>query len=264
VNYVIRDLERAKDMVPLEDVQLAAWGFSTREVVPGSMFVVGVHTGGVVAAAYPEGSSTPVGFVYGFPALRGGALVHHSHMLALVPEHRGSGLASRLKLHQRERVLKQGLGLMTWTMDPLLALNARLNLGKLGARAVAYHPDWYALRTGIYAGLAADRFMLEWNLTREPLEREAGFAEGTRALEARGGDPFQGPLDPVLGLEDRALLVELPRDIEAVKARDLETARAWRAATRAALSHYLGRGYAAVDLVQDGARTFYSLVSGPL
>jgi predicted GNAT superfamily acetyltransferase len=262
VNYEIRDLERATDIAPLEDVQLAAWGFSEREVVPGSMMVVHAHSGGIVAGAYPEGEDVPVGFVYGFPAVREGVLLHHSHMLAVVPAHRGSGLAVALKLHQRGRAAAQGHEQMTWTMDPLLARNARLNLGKLGARVIAYLPDWYATRTGIYAGLPADRLLIGWDLTAgfaaRPLERPVG----ERVLEARDGKVLSGPLPVRSGTDAEQVLIEVPRDIAAVKERDIAAALAWRLGQRQAFGEYLGRGYVGTDLAADGERTFYVLRQG--
>jgi predicted GNAT superfamily acetyltransferase len=264
VNYTIRDLENAFDMDALEDIQKAAWNYGDREVMPGSMLSVSAHSGGIVAAAYPEGSNDPVGFVYGIPAvrpadIRHGKLIHHSHMLAIVPEHRGSGLARALKLHQRNRALEMGYDLMTWTMDPLLSKNARLNLGKLSARAVSYHNDWYAIRGGIYAGLSADRFMIEWVLNVDPLERPVPDAQGARLLEARDGDPRHGPDVPETGLEADVLLIEVPRDIDGLKRDNMPAARAWREAHRVAFPDAFGRGYIATDLAADGERLFYRL-----
>ncbi len=253
MTYTIRDLENPFDMVALERVQQLAFGYDDRDLAPGSLLTVHAHMGGIVAAAFH--GDTAVGFVYGFPGRYKDAWVHHSHILALDPAHRKTGLASALKHHQRARAIQQGYTRMTWTFDPLLARNARLNLGKLGARAVAYHPDWYALRGGIYAGLPADRFVVEWDLTAPAVEHPAPAPEGTVALEARGA----GAGDVLLGLEDARVLVETPHDIEALKASDLEAARSWRAAHRVAFPHYLERGYAVTDLCVDGARTLYEL-----
>jgi predicted GNAT superfamily acetyltransferase len=263
VNYAIRDLKLATDIEALEDIQARSWGYGDREIVPGAMMVVTAHSGGVVAAAYPEGSVDPVGFVYGVPAVRPeqihvGKLIHHSHMLAIVPEHRGSGLAQTLKLHQRRRALEMGYDLITWTMDPLVARNARLNLGKLSARAVAYHQDWYAARD-VYAGLPADRFMIEWRLEGEPHEHPVPTASGPRALEAVNGDPRLGPAEPRLDLGDSVVLIEVPRDIDGLKRDSLSSAQAWRQAHRVAFAHYFARGYAATDLTADGERLFYRL-----
>jgi predicted GNAT superfamily acetyltransferase len=263
VNYVIRDLTQATEIEALEQIQARAWGYADRDIVPGAMMVVTAHSGGVVAAAYLEGESSPVGFVFGVPAIRPekigvGKLIHHSHMLAIVPEHRGTGLAQALKLHQRKRAIGMGYDLITWTMDPLVARNARLNLGKLSARAVAYHNDWYATRD-VSTSLSADRFMIEWRLDREPIEHPVLRATGPRALEAVDGNPILGPLEPHLGLDDPIVLLEVPRDIDSLKRESLAQAQAWRIAHRIAFGHYFALGYAATDLTSDGERLFYSL-----
>ncbi len=263
VNYVIRDLTQATDIEALELIQARAWGYADRDIVPGAMMVVTAHSGGVVAAAYPEGESSPVGFVFGVPAVRPesisiGKLIHHSHMLAIVPEHRGTGLAQALKLHQRRRAIGMGYGLMTWTMDPMVARNARLNLGKLSARTVAYHNDWYASRD-LSTSLSADRFMIEWRLDQEPVEHPVPKATGLRVLEAVDGNPRLGPQESFLKLDDPIVLIEVPRDIDSLKRDSLALAQAWRTAHRVAFGHYFALGYAATDLTSDNERLFYSL-----
>lgn len=254
--FVIRDVTDPWAMRALEDVQVQAWGYADREVLPATMFRIGAYTGAVVLAAYPAGegepSPLPIGLAYGFPALRDGQVWHHSHLLAVVPEWRGSGAAAALKLSQRERVLTQGLTRMTWTFDPLVARNARLNLGKLGARAVSYHPGWYALGEHPAHAFPADRLMIEWDLTQPVPKRTAPAPQGQRALEAEG----DFPASPRLDLEADRVLAEVPLWAERLSA---EARLAWRHALRAALGEYLKRGYAATDLAREGERAFYVL-----
>jgi predicted GNAT superfamily acetyltransferase len=253
MTYTIRDIVDPFEMVKLERVQQEAFGYDDRDLTPASILTVHAHMGGIVCAAF-DGDEA-VGFAYGFPGRYRDAWVMHSHILAIAPRHRRSGLAKALKLHQRARAVDMGYTLMTWTFDPLIARNARLNLGKLGAKAVSYHPDWYALRGGIYAGLPADRFIVNWDLTADALEHPAPAPDGELAFERRGEAAGEVRLD----LEDPRVLIETPRDIEALKARDLESARSWRMAHRVAFPHYLTRGYAVTDLCDDGTRTYYQL-----
>lgn len=252
--FVVRDVTDAWEMRALEAVQVHAWGYPDREVLPATMFRIGAHTGAVVLGAYPAGVASPLpfGLAYGFPALRNGEVWHHSHLLAVHPDWRGSGAAVALKLAQRERALAQGLTRMTWTFDPLIARNARLNLGKLGARAVSYHPDWYALDEKPETAFPADRLMIEWNLTRPHAERPAPLPEGEVALEAAGDLP--GP--PRIHLGARALLAEVPLQAGALPE---EARRAWRLALRAVLAASLDRGYVVTDLAREGERAFYVL-----
>ncbi|WP_309571325.1 acyl-CoA acyltransferase [Deinococcus sp.] len=244
-------------MRALEDVQVAAWGYPDRELLPGSMFRISAATGGIVLAAYPadgEGAEVPVGLAYGFPARLGSQEWHHSHLLAVRPSWRGSGLAVALKLAQRERALAQGYARMTWTFDPLVARNARLNLGKLGAVARSYLPDWYALSDDRAPAEPADRLMIEWDLTRPHAERPPEQVEGALALVARPGDREPDAVNGLLDAE--RVLVEVPTLPETLT---VALRRAWRMALREALSGYLGRGYEACGLARDGQRAFYVL-----
>ena len=252
--YVIRDVTDPWAFRALEDVQVAAWGYVDREVTPGTMLRISAVTGGIVLGAYPLAGDTerPVGLAFGFPAWREGERWHHSHLLAVRPEWRGSGLAVALKLAQRERTLAQGVTLMTWTFDPLVARNARLNLGKLGARAVSYHADWYALEEDRGAAFPADRLMIEWDLTRLHAERPAPAPAGEMALQAAGAGPGQVRLN----LEASQVLAEVPTHAEALSTP--ERLR-WRLALREVLNTSLARGYAVTDLAREGERAFYVL-----
>ncbi|WP_295820990.1 acyl-CoA acyltransferase [uncultured Deinococcus sp.] len=256
--YVIRDVADPWAMRALEDVQVAAWGYADREVLPGTMFRISAATGGIVLGAYPASGvggdvDVPVGLAYGFPAVVGGQTWHHSHLLAVRPEWRGSGLAVALKLAQRERARAQGHTRMTWTFDPLVARNARLNLGKLGAVARSYHPDWYALSADRHAAEPADRLMIEWELTREHAERPPEPAEGAVALAAL---PDTAPGEVVTGLDAGRVLVEVPTRPETLS---VETRRAWRLALREALGTYLDTGFEVSGLARDGERALYVL-----
>ena len=250
-------------METLEELQRAAWQYDEREVVPASVFIASQHTGGLIAFAYQE--HLPCGFVYSYPAYRDGRLWHHSHMLAIRPECRGQGIAVGLKRFQRDWVLERGIDLITWTFDPLLTRNARLNLGKLGAYSSQYFPDFYGMRSGIYAGLAADRLWVSWELNSErvlaalqeipppPLPQ----GQPANRVEWREGLPYPGEL---LQPDSERVYLEVPFDIAKVKAANLELARLWRSHTRQAFLYWLGRGYRVVDLAREGERDFYQLV----
>ncbi|GGO27159.1 putative GNAT superfamily acetyltransferase [Deinococcus humi] len=261
--YVIRDVTDPWAMRGLEGVQVDAWGYPDREVLPSSMFRISSVCGGVVLGAYPadapsEGSSAapalPFGLAFGFPALRDGQLWHHSHLLAVHPDWRGSGLAVALKYAQRERVLAQGITRMTWTFDPLIARNARLNLGKLGARAISYHPDWYALGDDPATAFPADRLMIEWDLSQPRAAHPPPAPDGEVVLAAlpEGEEPDA----PRLGLDSPQVLAEVPRKAELMN----EPLRlGWRLALREVLGEYLGRGYVVTDLAADGEQVYYVL-----
>ena len=244
--------------VPIQD---EVW--SGDVAVPPQLMLAIVHNGGFVALGYVDGDERPAGFVFGFLGIYDFHFRHHSHMLAVRPEHRGSGLALALKEAQRDHCLDQGIEIMAWTMDPLEALNARFNFGKLGTYAREYHRDFYgAMPDKLNAGLPSDRFYVEWPIgmdrtykrlrgeDRPPVLDDAE-REGIRyLLRADGVRPALQ--DPPSG--ESHLLVEIPADFQSIKRHDASLALEWRIAARGAFEGAFAQGYAAVEFLrgQDG------------
>lgn len=95
----------------------------------------------------------------------------HSHAVAVAEEWRGQGLGALVKRHQIEWADAHGLDGVTWTFDPLLRANAVFNLRKLGARVVAYLPNFYGeLTDGVNDGDRTDRLLVELNTGRVHVE----------------------------------------------------------------------------------------------
>ena len=80
---------------------------------------------------------------------------------------------------------------MRWTFDPMVARNAWFNLGKLGAVADRFYPDFYGPMTdAINAGERSDRLVIRWDLAARA--RPAG--PGRRRRTHRGpGRPRAAP-----------------------------------------------------------------------
>ncbi len=95
-----------------------------------------------------------------------------SKRMVVLPEYRGQGIGYRLKLAQRELAIAEGVRLVVWTFDPLLSLNAHLNIRKLGALCSAYSENYYG--TSEEGGLTtfgmSDRLMVEWWVTNRRVE----------------------------------------------------------------------------------------------
>ena len=242
-------------------------------VVPAQLLLAMIHNGGFVGIGYVDGDDRPAGFVFGFLGIYDYHFRHHSHMLAVRPEHRGSGLAVGLKEAQRDHCLDQGIEIMAWTMDPLEALNARFNFGKLGTYAREYHRDFYGeMPDKLNAGLPSDRLYVEWPIGTDRTYRRlrgedhpAGLDDALREdirllLRADDGRPVLA--DPPAG--ESHLLVEIPGDFQAIKRRDASLALEWRIAARAAFEGAFAQGYAAVEFLRgaDG-RGAYLLVPQP-
>ena len=55
--------------------------------------------------------------------------------------------------------------------------------------------------------------------------------------------------------------VEIPADVQALKADRPDLAAAFRSSTRRAFQHYLARGYRVAAYLRDGERRFYGLAA---
>ena len=160
-HYILRTCHTVGEFRQVLQLQKDVWNFVDIELVPVRLFVVGEKIGGHVIGAW-DGNEL-AGFAYGIPGYRNGHSYIHSHMLAVRPAHRNSGLGRALKLFQRDICLQMGLELMEWTFDPLEIKNAYLNIEKLGAIARRYSVNQYGITSSpLQGGLPSDRLTAEW------------------------------------------------------------------------------------------------------
>ena len=174
----IAPVERLADFERAVEVQLAVWGYSDNDLIPKRVFIVADRIGGQVIGAFD--GDVMVGFAMALPGYRAGKSYLHSHMLAVLPEYRNTGLGRGLKLAQRDDALARGFDLMEWTFDPLEIKNAHLNIVRLGAIARRYMPNFYGPSTSpLQGGLPTDRLVVEWWLR----SRGCGGALGEETTE---------------------------------------------------------------------------------
>jgi chorismate synthase len=220
------------------------WGAGFSDRVPASILRVGQKVGGVSAGAF-DANGRMLGFVFGLTGVRDGLLVHWSDMLAVREDARGMRLGERLKHYQRDIVRAMGVTKMFWTFDPLVARNAHFNLNRLGAGIAEYAPNFYGSNTGsiLHGSLPTDRFVAVWMMDdatparRGDNGRDMSDAPVTTLVHGEGArsvTPFPSAA---------RVLVPIPPDIEPVLGANPDAALTWRLTTRAALMHYLARGY---------------------
>ena len=281
----IRLLRTLQEMEAAVDLQRSYWGSRPEAVVPGHMLFSIAQHGGHVLGAFERQKGQLVAILVGMPGLSPGAAgTSNPYMLSkrmvVHVDWRNRGLARRLKLAQRERTLSQGIRLVRWTFDPLLAANAWLNLHRLGARATRFCEDYFgpAGAGGLADKGSPDRLQVDWHLDSERVcALAAGENDGAppaclhncgaptlnRVDFDERGLPRPGRLDPPP--PEGPALLELPPDFPALQRRDACLAQEWRLQLRAALKALFAAGHVLQDCVRgtldDRERLFY--VSAP-
>jgi predicted GNAT superfamily acetyltransferase len=271
----IRAIQNHDEYRAVEQLQREVWGLEEVEIVPDHVLVTAQKNSGLLLGAFaslPQEEPRLVGFVFGFVGLTSEHVVKHcSHMLGVAPQYQNQGLGYRLKLAQRQEVLNQGIGLVTWTYDPLESRNASLNFRKLGATCNTYLRDLYGeMRDELNAGLPSDRFRVDWHVASERVARRlrddwrgpslADFlSAGVPILNPFPAGERPRPPQDVRSLEGGRLLVQIPAGFQAIRAADMALARAWRAHSRALFEAAFAAGYSVVDLLFEQGRSCYLL-----
>jgi predicted GNAT superfamily acetyltransferase len=252
-DITIREINELAEMRAVEELQKETWGIPDLDVVPLTQLVAAKEAGGVLIGAFDD--ETLVGFVYGFPSFERGELAHHSHMLAVKPAYRNYDLGRRLKLAQREHVIAQGIGLISWTFDPLQSLNAHFNFGKLGVLADRYFVNFYGEDAPSFLHqTGTDRLWVSWLVSSERVkERMTGINYsapsnlGLPLVQVEADDSSRrNDLDEGLA-QDHAVL-EIPSNIDALPR---ETGLRWREDTRWAFTEALKAGYFVDGFVRE-------------
>jgi predicted GNAT superfamily acetyltransferase len=266
----IRDLHVYDDYAAVVEIQRQIWG-RDEDNVPAWMLAASVERGALLIGA--ELATRLVGFVYSVPGLKHGLPMQWSHMLAVLPEHRKSGIGRRLKLAQRERTLASGLDLIEWTYDPLVATNGNLNVTRLGCVVEEYLENVYgASASPLHGGLPTDRFVASWRIGSPHVQRrleagpivarDASVARAPSVLETSVAGDWRVPAgEPRLELDDERVLVEIPYGFVEMLREMPSAALAWRLTTRRIFTTYFGRSYRVVDFVgsRESGRAGYLL-----
>ena len=227
----LRPLTSVADAEDVLTVMIATWG--NHQLLPREMIVALGESGNAPFGAFED--DLLVGYVLGWAGVDADGLHIHSHMLATLPDRRHRGVGFALKLAQRAQALEQGVHVVRWTFDPMVARNAWVNLGKLGAVADRFRRDFYGAMTDtLNDGERSDRLVVRWDLDREPGPRE---------------------------VPDAAATVTVPHDYAELRERDPEAARAARDETAGALESQMSVGRVVVAFDRD--RSAYLLAQEP-
>jgi predicted GNAT superfamily acetyltransferase len=210
----LEDSIRILNLQEFSEIQIArqlfdqVWSvYSGTEIQPNLLKAL-IHSGSYLSGAFIDGKC--VGAAFAFPATTGG--IHlHSHMTAVLEEYRDQGVGYALKIDQWHWAKKNNYTEISWTFDPLVSRNAKLNLIKLGVDISSYHPNFYGdMPDALNAGDESDRLMVSWKVV--------------------GDNPLQREL--VTTPKPNDILIQIPADIVAIRSSDREENLRWRRKVR--------------------------------
>ena len=182
----------------------STWSLQLGTEITPNLLQAMVHSGSYLSGAFIDGKC--VGAAFAFPATTGG-LHLHSHMTAVLDKYRDQGVGYALKIDQWHWAKKNKYSEISWTFDPLVSRNAKLNLVKLGVDISSYHPNFYGdMPDALNAGDESDRLMVSWKVVGEnPVQREL-----------------------VSTPKPNDILILIPADIVAIRSKDREENLRWR------------------------------------
>jgi predicted GNAT superfamily acetyltransferase len=177
-------------------------------------------------------------------------------MLGVLPAWQGRDIGRRLKLAQRDALIAQGFAdWATWTFDPLLRPNARLNIHRLGGTSSTYLRDVYgAMADDLNAGLPSDRLLVDWHVRSArvvhalaPARRDPPWGDLARMSTSR---TTAGRLAPggLPAPEGAPVGLPLPEDVAGIRRDDMGLLAEWRLALRAAFEALFAAGYTLADV----------------
>lgn len=257
----VHNLDSVADLARVDRLLAGIWGAPAG--TPVNLLRALIHTGHYVAGAFR--GDEMVGAAVGFVGVEADGLeVLHSHITGVDRSHQGSGAGLALKLHQRDWARTRGIGTIAWTFDPLVRRNAWFNLGKLGARAVAYFPDFYGpMEDELNRKDESDRCLIHWDVAPpSPPEPAPTSEDRVPVLQI---SPEGGPVRTT-GIESgpqqpKQVGCQIPADIEALRRSDPALAHQWRVALRQTMGDLMGSGFVVTTISRDG---WYQLErSGP-
>ena len=204
----VRRLETLTDQTLGRQIFDKTWAMDSGTEITPNLLQAMVHSGAYLSGAFIGGKC--VGAAFAFPATTEG-LHLHSHMTAVLDDYRDQGIGYSLKIDQWHWAKKNNYAKITWTFDPLVARNAKLNLIKLGVDISAYYPNFYGdMPDVLNAGDESDRVMASWKvISDQPVAKSV-----------------------ITNPEKSDTLIKIPEDIVAIRSEDISESLKWRRKVR--------------------------------
>ena len=249
----IRLLQDLPDMAEAESLFERVWG-------PGGVTVPLLRSLGLTdnyiagAWAHDQLIGASVAFVTPSEGLRS----CHVHIMGVLGPAQGSGVGFALLSHQRAWAMDHGIEQITWMFDPLVRRNGWFAVVKVGARAVAYYPDFFGyLNDPVNRWDYTDRCLARWKVdSNSPPTSEAPEPEPSdRALLILSDDENGRPaLASHSWIDDPppVLLCQVPPDALGLRQANPKLAREWLSALRGTLGRAIDAGFEVTSMTRSG------------
>jgi predicted GNAT superfamily acetyltransferase len=286
-SIVVKPIDNKEDYLVCEEIQQELSPLNEVGIVPAYLMELVAENGGLLLGIYVGGKI--VGFNFSLPAYnQKDGYYLFSDTSGLYSAYQKKSLGFLLKQEQYRIALQRKIKKIVWTYDPLLGVNANLNVRKLGGIIRRYYIEAYnelPISTGV--SIPADRFYLEWPIKSERVKKRVEelkipqikirerlyFPQANKTIRilyslTSGGTKrallFREIIDLELNLKSDAIAVEIPYDYREMRKELPFLARDWRLKTREIFSKYINElGYAVSEFFQveeyDEIRNFYLL-----
>jgi len=204
----VRRLDTFQDQNNARMVFDQTWALDAGTEITPNLLQAMIHSGSYLSGAFIENKL--VGAAFAFPATNQG-LHLHSHMTAVLDEYRDKGVGYALKVDQWNWAKQNNYSHLSWTFDPLVRRNAKLNIVKLGVEILGYYPNFYGeMSDALNAGDESDRLMVSWKTSLD-------------APKAR---------DLIANPKPNDILIAIPEDIVAIRSTNQRESMRWRRQVR--------------------------------
>ena len=204
----VQELKSLQDQDSGRKIFDLTWAMDAGTEITPNLLQAMVHSGAYLSGAFIDNKI--VGAAFAFPATNRG-LHLHSHMTAVLDEYRDKGVGYALKIDQWNWAKKHKYSHLSWTFDPLVRRNAKLNIVKLGVDISAYYPNFYgAMPDALNAGDESDRLLVSWSTEID-------------APKAKESITNPKPDD---------ILIEIPEDIVVIRSKNQSESMKWRRQVR--------------------------------
>ncbi len=252
----IRNLQGVTEQDYARAIFDEVWPTDEGTQITANLMQAMVHNGAYVSGVFYDADVIAAAFA--FPGIDSQTHLHlHSHMAAVKEKYRNRNIGSALKWHQRAWALENGYETITWTFDPLVRRNARLNLVKLGVQVFEYFADFYGdLPDALNAGDPTDRVIARWDLLSAPVMEAARNLNLEISPQGIAVALFNANEKPEAGkvpASAETVAIYLPTDIVQMRTDNGARAWEWRLALREQLQPRLNAGWYIKGFTSDGA-----------